>query len=117
MKLADVAKTAKDWWWVVGLLVGAILFWGNLPTRVEKIEAGQVAQEGEIDDLKGWAKELQGYTRAQQEMNQQQQAPKPMRNLPLPVRGLREWDGEDCWTCALDDRQVCFDDAQWRRCK
>ena len=81
--MTDWLRRLKDWWWLLGVVVGVIVVWGNLPQRV-------TASEQKISDLQAWAQETQGYTKALQEQNalaRQQQA------APLPWTFLRE-DGD-----------------------
>ena len=79
-KPVSLLHRIKDLWPLYGIgatLCGAILLWGNLPKRLEHVEADQTKQGEELDDLKGWARELQGYTRAQEQLNQQQRQQMP----------------------------------------
>ena len=120
-------KLLKDWWWVVGLIVGAIVVWGNLPQRVAKAEEA-------IQDLKGWAQEVQGYTRAVQEQRQatttdekvaeainayvQQQAQQQLpMNAPAPeAQWFTEEDAQGCWECWGYSHEDCWTNQRWQRC-
>ena len=114
----SLLQRIKDLWPLYGIaatICGLILLWGNLPKRVDKVEAGQAKQEEELDDLKGWARELQGYTRAQQQMNQQQQLPS-LSNPPAPVppQAYDWWQDPttgEWWWCDLSTD--CDQDANW----
>ena len=110
-------KVLKDWWWLIGLLVGAIILWGNLPKRVDKLEAGQAEQAEDIVDLKGIAKSLEGYTKAMSEMQQRQQpANSPASRASRAPQSPREitWEGKDldgtCWRCLAPTEAACWED-------
>ena len=90
----------KDWWWLYGAasaLCGMIVLWGGIPGRIASAEKKIEQVDGDVDDLKGWAREIQGYTRAQQ---QQQQVPNQM--IPAP----------EVWKARTDEGEVYCTDGQ-----
>ena|SRR3990167_711667 len=93
-------ERAQKYWWVIGVVVGFILVWGNLPNQMARAEKKIEKVDAEVDDLKGWAKEVTGYTRAMQQMQQQQMQQQSM-NQPAPTRpaSTLEWwqDHQGTW--------------------
>lgn len=124
MKTKSLLQKVKDWWPLYGILgavCSLVLLWGNLPKRVEKVEAGQTKQAEDIVDLKGIAKKLEGYTEAMNRQQQQPQQPAPTQAPPPTHRpgDLREYeDGVGFWCCNASEewRDWCYEYAQWFRC-
>ena len=110
-----VTDRVKTWWPIALAFVGFIVVYGNLPKRVDKVEAGQEVQDTRVQALEKISSKLDGYIEAQQQMNERlanQSTPAPRRS-----RGLREWEDEvGFWCCASDDRQRCFDEELWTVC-
>lgn len=90
MKFIEMIQ--KYWWLLVvcgGSLLGFLVVWSSIPTRLSSAEE-------QIDDLKGWARELQGYTRAQEELNQQAPAQGRLMATKDPEIYLFD-DGQTLW--------------------
>ena len=98
--------------------MGAIVLWGNLPNRVQKVEAGQAAQEEDLNDLKGWAREIQGYTKAQQELQQQIYQRQDTANAPQrPTWRFQEQDDDGTtWCCDERTTEACWEQTRWVPC-
>ena len=124
----------KPWWqqfqvmaYVVGGLTalgGAIMVaskYINLPTAQAETQKKVEQVEGDVNDLKGWAREIQGFTRATQQMQQQQMMPSqaaPMYQqqaspVPPPVRYWQAPDGQ--WWC-LNAGEDPDKSENWWRC-
>ena len=83
----------------------------NLPSAQAETQKQVEKVQGDVADLKGWAREIQGYTRATQQMQQQV----PNQRAPSSLRECEEGDIK-CWCCDLSDRQACFDRNLWFHC-
>lgn len=92
----------KDWKWLIGGAIAAIVVWGNLPQRVAAVEQN-------VEDLKGWAKEIQGYTRAQQEQSNN------YSNQNYQPQIFYERDSQGDWVCQAYSSDECDRNNLWRR--